>query len=152
MLVMRFIHLLAMCLWIGGACAALIVGRVAPDAGETRQFAARLISGIHGWVIAPGAIVTVLSGLMLTMSMTNRGMSSVLMQPGVAGMQVLGFVAGVLAVFIGTPTANQVATLVARGDPTLERHVQRLRRRESLVSIVAGGLAVLALFLGVVIR
>lgn len=106
----------------------------------------RLLARVHGVVIAPGALITVLSGLWLTMTMARRGRSAELGEPGPALMQGLGIVAGILVLFVALPTANRLAR-VAEPDERgqLLPAFDRLRKRQAVISSVAGALAILAL-------
>ena len=106
----------------------------------------RLLGRVHGVVIAPGALITVLSGLWLTMTMARRGRGAELGEPGLAMMQGLGIVAGILVLFIALPTANLLSR-VAEPDQhgQLSPLFERLRKRQAVVSSVAGVLALLAL-------
>ena len=155
MLYVRLAHFLGMSVWIGGAVATLVVSRVVASwTGDERARANALLAKLHGYVIAPGAIVTVVSGVLITMSMVNRGMSVAMARPGVVVMQITGIVAAVLAVFVGVPTANRLAVRATRTSPREEVPpiVMKLERRQAVVSATAGVLALIALYFGVVVR
>lgn len=143
----RFLHLLGQALWIGGGIAAMTLAIA--TRGEDSAVKAgvyRLLARVHGVVIAPGALITVLSGLWLTMGMARRGEGAELGEPGLATMQVAGIIAGILVLFIALPTSNLLSR-VAEPDEKgqLPPAFERLRKRQAVVSSVAGGLAVLAL-------
>ncbi|OGU33701.1 MAG: hypothetical protein A3K13_12385 [Gemmatimonadetes bacterium RIFCSPLOWO2_12_FULL_68_9] len=143
----QFLHLLGQALWIGGGIAAMTLALA--TRGEDSVVKAgvyRLLGRVHGVVIAPGALITVLSGLWLTMTMARRGRGAELGEPGLAMMQGLGIVAGILVLFIALPTANLLSR-VAEPDQhgQLSPLFERLRKRQAVVSSVAGGLALLAL-------
>ena len=156
MLYLRFLHFLGSALWIGGAIAALTVARsISGLALDGRRPVWPHIAKLHGIVIAPGAVLTVLTGVLLTMNLVNRGASEVMAQPGMVIMQTAGLVAGVLALFVGVPTANQMAALASEDAGPTERIsglAARLRKRQAIASSVAGALALLALYGGTVIR
>jgi uncharacterized membrane protein len=154
MLYLRFGHFLGLAAWIGGALAIMVIANVMWQSDAARREAlAAVLAQMNGYVVAPGAVVTTATGVLLTMTMTSRGMGEVLARPGMVIMQVAGVAAAVLAIFAGVPTANQVATVMRRlGDGDLPPGVSRLRRRLAIVSSLATGLALFALFFGVVIR
>jgi hypothetical protein len=154
MLYVRLVHLFGMSLWIGGAVATFVVARViAGWSIEERMRALPLLAKLHALVIAPGAIATVVSGVLITMSMVNRGMSEAMARPGIVVMQAAGILAAILVVFVGVPTANRLAvraTMTRGGEP--HPVVSALRRRQAIVSSIAGVLALIALFFAVVVR
>lgn len=154
MLFMRFIHLLGMTLWIGGAVAAFVIAMALRDHPVGFRISVwPLLARVHGLVIAPGAVLTTISGLSLTMSLTNRGMGQGLMTPGILLMQFAGIAAAALALFVGLPTANQLAAFASVPDlESIPPQAAQLRKRQAIVSSVAGVLAVVAMYAGVVMR
>jgi hypothetical protein len=143
----QFLHLLGQALWIGGGLAAMtlaIASRNEDPAVKAGVY--RLLARLNGVVIAPGALITVLSGLWLTMTMARRGRGAELGEPGLAVMQGLGIVAGILVLLVALPTGNLLAR-VAEPDQTgrFPPVFERLRKRQAIVSSIAGALAVLAL-------
>lgn len=105
----------------------------------------RAQSAIQRILVGPGALLTVLSGLILTFGLAGMtGMSVWLMV-----MQGTGLVAALLALFIGVPTASRLARL----DPTGPdgAYFDELRNRQKVVGMVWGLLALLALLGGAMI-
>ncbi len=154
MLLMRFVHFVGIALWIGGAVAAFVVAMAVRDQpAPVKMPMWPILARVHGSVIAPGAIATVASGLLLTMTLTNRGMGDALMTPGMIVMQVVGILAAGLALFVGVPTANQLAVIASRheGDEIPPQAVL-LRKRQAVASSVAGVLALLAMYFAVAVR
>lgn len=143
----QFLHLLGQALWIGGGIAAMTLALSARgEPSGVRAGVFRLLARVHGVVIAPGALITVLSGLWLTMTMARRGRGAELGEPGLAAMQGLGIVAGILVLFIALPTGNLIARVAEPDDKgQLPPVFEKLRKRQAVVSSVAGALAVLAL-------
>lgn len=156
MLYLRFFHFLGMALWIGGALAAFTLARsIHTQPLDFRKNIWPHLARIHGLIIGPGAIVTVLTGVLLTMSLVNRGATALATRPGIVTMQVAGIVAGVMVLFVGVPTANQLAALGRTDqalDPASASLAARLRKRQAIASSVAGVLALVALFAGAVIK
>lgn len=154
MLYVRLAHFLGMSLWIGGAVAIVVVERaVAVWSTPDRARALPLLAKLHAYVIAPGAIITTVSGVLITMSMVNRGMSAAMARPGIVVMQAAGMLAAVLAVFVGVPTANRLAVrasmLAAGENPPV---IVALQRRQTIVSSIATFLVVVSLIFAVVVR
>jgi hypothetical protein len=143
----RFLHMLGQSLWIGGAIAAMVLAIAArEEQAGLRAGVFRLLGRVHSIVIAPGALLTVLSGLWLTMSMARGGRGAELGEPGIAAMQFCGLLGGALALFVGLPTAGRLARAADPGpDGQLPPVFERLRKRQAVVSSVAGLLAVIAL-------
>lgn len=143
----RFLHMLGQCLWIGGGIAAMtlaISSRGEHPALRTAVY--RLLGRIQGVVIAPGAALTVLTGLWLSMGLAQTDRSADLGKPGLATMQAAGLLAGILVLFVALPTANRLARASLPDEKgQLAPAFERLRKRQMIVSSVAGVLAVLAL-------
>lgn len=154
MLITRFVHFLGMCLWIGGAFAAMIVAfGVRGEAAAVKATAFRLLSRIHGLITGPGALVTVGTGLLMTMQLSGQGAGVVLQRPGLWIMQGAGLLAGIIWLFGTLPTATKLAGVaVVSDDGELPPIFEKLRKRQAVLSSVAGVLALVALFTGVVVR
>ena len=156
MFFLRFLHFLGSAMWIGGALAALTVARsISGLSIDARRPMWPHIASLHGFVIAPGAVLTVISGVLLTMNLVNRGATELMTRPGIMIMQTAGIIAGILALFVGVPTANQLAALAADeagSTAQVSALAARLRKRQAIASTVAGVLALLALYGGTVIR
>src|SRR3954465_10352755 len=73
MKVWLFLHLLGFTLWIGGAIASMVAGGSGKREGrEALGVVARAQAAIQKALIGPGALITVLSGLILTFGVTAR--------------------------------------------------------------------------------
>ncbi len=143
----RFLHLLGQALWVGGGIAAMTLALSTRGEDSTVRAAVyRLLGKVHGMVIAPGAVLTVVSGLWLTMGMARVGRGEELGKAGLATMQGAGIIAGILVLFIALPTANLLSRhSVPDEKGQLSPAFERLRKRQAVVSSVAGALAVLAM-------
>jgi uncharacterized membrane protein len=148
----RLGHFLGVAMWIGGALAAMALAALlrSPDTGA-RAVIASALARVHGYVVAPGAVVTVITGLMLTMALVNMGMSQALGRVGVIVMQAAGLIGAVLAVFVGLPTAQRLARVWYMESPSLEL-ADKLQKRQAIVSSISGTLALVALVFGVAVR
>ena len=142
-----FLHLLGFVLWMGGGIASMFAGIAAKSEDRAGLGAvARAQSAVQRIVIGPGALLTVLSGLMLTFAMTGMAGVSVWLMV----MQGTGLVAALLTLFVAVPTASRLALL----DPTGPdgAYFDELRNRQKLVGMVWGVLALVALVGGAMVR
>jgi flagellar biosynthesis component FlhA len=142
-----FLHIIGFTLWIGGGLASMVAGIVSK--GEERSGLGAVVraqSAVQKVLVAPGALLSVLSGLMLTFAMTS-------LRGGEAGfsiwlmlMQGAGLVAALLTLLIALPTAAKLSRLDAGGDAA--RYFDELRQRQRVVGSISGMLGLLALFSG----
>jgi hypothetical protein len=151
--VLLFIHFLGSALWIGGAIAAMVVALNArTEDGIVRAGAFRLLAPVHTLVVGPGALLAVASGILLTMQLMTSGSAELMAAPRIWVMQATGLIGGLMVLFVGLPTAVKMGGL-AMVDETgsLPRSFERYRKRQAAVSSVAGVLAIVSLFAGVVL-
>ncbi len=153
MLLVRFAHFFGMCLWLGGMVAAMVIAVAArSESVSSRVSAFHVLGRVYSFVIGPGAIVTLLSGVALTMSMaqaTVGGTGSL----GTGVMQATGLLAGALVFFAGLPTATKLARVADMADENGPPPIfDRLRKRLAAVAHSVAVLAVLALYFGTVVR
>jgi hypothetical protein len=140
------LHLLGFTMWLGGALAAMVAGVAArADSRAGLGAVTRAQASIHKLVIAPGALLVVFSGLILTVRLMNAmtmSLSSWLMV-----MQAAGILGALIVLLGGMPIASRLSRL----DPECPHAAQfdELRRRQKLVSSVAGLLGLVALVGGV---
>ena len=138
------LHLAGQALWVGGAIAAFVMGITGRrESRAALATVARLQAAVQQLVIGPAALVTALSGIALTF-----GLEGSLSAPSLwlMLMQIAGLLAAAAVFFVAWPTARQLARLdpVGSTGPLFDA----LRRRQAIVSSIAGVLAVLALVAG----
>jgi hypothetical protein len=142
-----FLHLLGFTLWIGGALAAMVAG-IASRREDRAGLGAvvRTQAAVQKILVAPGALLAVLSGLMLTFTMTS-------LRGGEAGfnlwlvlMQGAGIVGALIVLMVGLPTAAKLARLDPQGPEAA--YFDELRQRQRVVGSVAGVFALAALIGG----
>lgn len=137
------LHLLGPVMWLGGAFSSMVIGAASKDPSPEAQAAlARLQAQLSRLLVGPGALVTVLSGLMLTLRLVGMHAPS----PWLMVMQGTGVLGGILVLFVGVPGAMKLARLSPTG-PTGPLFAA-LRRRQALVGSVAGTLGLIALLAG----
>jgi uncharacterized membrane protein len=153
MLLTRFVHFFAMCLWLGGMVAAMVMAIAAQsESVSSRLSLFRVLGKVYSFVIGPSAIVTVLTGVALTMSMTQQtGADTASM--GTWVMELTGLLAGIVVLFAGLPTATKLGRLADMADesgppPAFER----MRKRLDVISYVVVALFVLSLFFGTAVQ
>jgi len=142
-----FLHLLGFVLWMGGGIASMFAGIAAKSEDRAGLGAvARAQSAVQRIVIGPGALLTVLSGLMLTFARGGMAGGSVWLMV----MQGAGLVGALLTLFVAVPTASRLARLDPTGSEAA--YFDELRNRQKVVGMVWGVLALLALVAGVMAR
>jgi hypothetical protein len=140
-----FLHLLGFTLWLGGAIAAMIIG-IAAKREDRHGLGAvvRAQASLMRVAIAPGALLAVLSGIILTFRIGGAdlpGFSLWLML-----MQGTGLVAALLTLLIALPTAAKLSRLDPAGETA--RYFDELRQRQRIVGSISGTLGLVALFAG----
>ena len=105
-----FLHILGFTLWIGGAIASMVAGVSAKREGrEGLGVVARAQAAIQKVLIGPGALLTVLSGLMLTFRITGQTGDLVGFNLWLVLMQAAGIIGALVALLISLPTASKLA-------------------------------------------
>ncbi|HEX9727546.1 MAG TPA: hypothetical protein VGA37_03445 [Gemmatimonadales bacterium] len=144
-----FLHMVGIGLWLGGAVAAVLLGgTVASEPEAARAQVHRLFGRLYAWLVAPGAMLAVGSGLALAMMVASAGGGERLGEPGVAAMQATGFLAGLIELFVSFPMSQRLARLADAGAPAVA--LDMLRRRVIGVTSAALLFLLVALYLGVV--
>ena len=144
-----FLHLLGFTLWLGGALASMVIGIAAKreDRGGLGAVV-RAQSTLTKVAIAPGSLLTVLSGLILTFQLSGGELAG--FSFWLVTMQSAGVIAALITLLISLPTAARLARL----DPTGEaaRYFDELRARQRIVASIAGTFGLVALFAGAMVR
>ncbi len=143
-----FLHLLGMGVWMGGGLSAMVMAMA--SRGEPRAAlgtVARMQWAISRNLVFPGALLTVISGLFLTM----RLMGTAAMGSGsLVAMQGLGMVAALMALALLVPTSAKLARLDPAGEHAA--FFDRLRARQRIAGGIAGILVVLSLLAAAIYR
>jgi hypothetical protein len=141
-----FLHLLGFTMWLGGAIAVMIM-TIAAKREDRHGLGAvvRAQASLMKVAIAPGALLAVLSGLVLTFQISAGG-DLVGFSIWLVIMQGAGLVAALLTLLISLPTAAKLSRI----DPTSERaqYFDELRQRQRIVGSIAGTFGLVALFAG----
>jgi hypothetical protein len=146
-----FLHLLGFTMWLGGGLASMVAGIAAKREDRAGLGAiARAQAAIHKAIIAPGAILVVLSGLILTFSVSGRTGELEGFSIWLVVMQGAGLVGALVVLLIGLPTAARLARLDPMGQGAA--FFDELRQRQRIVASVSGVLALVALVAGALVR
>ncbi len=141
-----FLHLLGFTMWLGGAIAVMIM-TIAAKREDRHGLGAvvRAQASLMKVAIAPGALLAVLSGLVLTFQISAGG-DLVGFSIWLVIMQGAGLVAALLTLLISLPTAAKLSRI----DPTSERaqYFDELRQRQRIVASIAGTFGLVALLAG----
>jgi hypothetical protein len=118
---------------------------------ELRAGMFRLLAQVQTMIVGFGALLTLGSGVMWSMSMAqDTGVDGAAATVGTWIMVGTGLVGGVLVLLVVVPTAVKLGGLaVTTKDGAMLPAFEYYRRRQTVVSSVAGALAVLSLFAGV---
>ena len=140
-----FLHLLGFTMWLGGAVASMVIG-IAAKAEERSGLGAvvRAQSQLTKVAIAPGSLLTVLSGLILTFRLSGGDFAGFTIWLVI--MQGAGLIAALITLLIALPTAARLGRLDPTGDAA--RYFDELRSRQRIVASIAGTLGLVALFAG----
>lgn len=146
-----FLHLLGFTMWLGGGIASMVAGAGARREDRPGMGAVvRSQAAVQRAVIAPGALLTVLSGLILTFAVTGRTGELVGFSLWLVVMQGTGLVGALIVLLVGLPTATRLARLDPAGQHAA--YFDELRQRQRVVSSIAGLLALVALVAAAVNR
>jgi hypothetical protein len=146
-----FLHLLGFTMWLGGGLASMVAGIAAKREDRAGLSSiARAQAAVHKTIIAPGAILVVLSGLILTFSVSGRTGELVGFNVWLVVMQGAGLVGALIVLLIGLPTAAKLARLDPMGQGAA--FFDELRQRQRIVVSASGVLALVALVAGAFVR
>jgi hypothetical protein len=142
-----FLHLLGFTLWLGGAIASMIMGIAAKREDRPGLGAVvRSQSSLMKVAIGPGALITVLSGLILTFSLSGANSEYAGFSIWLVIMQGAGLVAALFTLLISLPTATKLSRLDPLGEGA--GYFDELRQRQRIVGSISGTFGLVALFAG----
>ena len=146
-----FLHLLGFTMWLGGGFASMAAG-IAAKREDRAGLGAIVRSQAAVWksIIAPGAILAALSGLMLTFAVAGRMGELVAFNTWLIVMQSTGLLGALLVLLVGLPTAARLARLDPMGQGAA--YFDELRQRQKIVASASGTLALVALVAGTLVR
>ena len=143
-----FLHVMGFVAWIGGGLAVMLSGVTAKYFPPDQRLAVyRVMSVVSRNLIGPGAVLVVVSGIILSVPYFKNVVPTWLM-----AMQTLGFLGAIVAVAIVMPTAARLGRLDLDPRGELPESFAGLRRRQAIFATIAGVLALLALLSGTLFR
>ena len=143
-----FLHLLGVAMWMGGGFSAMTLAIASKaEARPSLATVTRLQWAIARNLVFPGALLTVLSGLFLTMRLMN---TPAMGNPWLVAMQGLGLVGALLVLTVLVPTAAKLTRLDPMGEHAA--FFDRLRARERMAGGVAAALGLVALLTAAIYR
>ena len=137
-------HTLGFTLWLGGGLAGMLVAiRGRQEDRPTQAVIVRLVTGVHRLLMFPGILLTLASGIALSIPAAKATAPSAWLMV----MQVAGVLAAILVLFVSLPTLARLNRIPPTGDtaPLFDA----LRKRQALAGMIAGNLGLLALLSGV---
>ena len=109
----------------------------------------RVQAAVQKTLVAPGALLAVLSGLMLTFAVTSLRGGDAGFNLWLVLMQGAGLVGALIVLMVGLPTAAKLARLDPEGPSAA--YFDELRQRQRVVGSVAGVFALAALVGGAMV-
>lgn len=150
MTIVLLLHFLGIALWFGAAAVALLFATGAAADTPLRLPRLLLLGRVYANVIAPAAVLATASGLALTMMVVTAGDGARISSPPLAGMQVLGLLAGLGELFVVFPAAQRLARVAAAASSTGGAWTgDPLRRRLVALEATTLALVVAASLLGI---
>ena len=146
-------HFLGMVLWLGAGAAAMQVGSVLRSGGAGREETALLLGimmRLYRGLLLPGAVLTVATGLLLSLRLYSGAISAAGYPTSMMVMQGAGLVAAVIAVGVMFPAATRLTRLDPSGPHAEQFH--RLRKRAGVSGMISGLLGLVALVAGAFLR
>lgn len=146
-----FLHLLGFTMWLGGALAAMAAGIAAKREDRAGLGAVvRSQAAVQKAIVAPGALLTVLSGLILTFSVTARMGELVGFSLPLVVMQGAGILGALVVLLVSLPTAAKLGRLDPSGPGAA--YFDELRQRQRVTASIAGVFGLVALVAGALVR
>jgi hypothetical protein len=145
-----FLHIVGFTLWIGGGVASMVAGIVSKGEERARLGAVvRAQAAVQKVLVAPGALLTVLSGLMLTFAVTSLTGGEAGFSLWLVLMQGAGLVGALIVLLVGLPTSSKLARIDPLGPNAA--YFDELRQRQRVTSSIAGVFALAALVGGAMV-
>ena len=142
------IHVVGFTLWLGGGIATMIAGVTAKRFGPAERLAAyRVMSAVFRIAVAPGAVGVLLAGFVLSAPYMRTDV------PGWLGLMMgAGGLGAIVVLFVVVPTAARLGRLELDPRGELPEAFPRLRKTQIVSASIAGGLGIVALIAGTLLR
>ena len=144
-----FVHVLGFVLWLGGGLATMVAGVAAKRFPPgNRLVSYRLTSAVQRVLVGPGAVAVLVSGVVLGMRFVREGA----IPAWLILMMGAGVPAAALALGVALPTAAQLGRLDLDSRGELPAGFAPLRQRLVRTASIAGGLGLIALVAGTLLK
>lgn len=144
MALVYFAHIFGFTLWMGGGLASSVIGKRAMSEDRAHvDSLIRSLAGIQGGLMLPGVILTIVSGLYLSMPRMQTGALTAWLML----MQGAGIVAALLFFFVVRPAVSRLTRMSAVGESA--GRFDAIRKRAAMGGMIAGILGLLAMIGGV---
>lgn len=138
------LHLLGQVMWLGAGLGSMVYGIVGKrEPAAALAAIARGQVAVHKLLIAPGAGLMILSGVMLSLQMYGSAMSGPAPTVWMMVMQGAGLLGALIVLAVGLPTVSRLGRVSPEGQSAAL--YQAIRRRHVVVSIISGTLGLMAL-------
>ncbi|HKA57441.1 MAG TPA: hypothetical protein VKD28_02430 [Gemmatimonadales bacterium] len=143
------VHVIGFVAWIGGGLSVMLSGITAKYFPPDQRLAVYRIMGVvTRSLVAPGSVLVVLSGLILSVPYFQGST----VPTWLMAMQVFGILGAIVVIGIVTPTAARLARLDLDPRGELPESFVGLRRKQAIFATLAGVLALAALIAGTAFR
>jgi hypothetical protein len=145
-----FAHLLGFVLWLGGGLAAMTLGLALKRAPrEQLGPGVRQLAMLYQKLLLPGSVLTVASGLVLTMIIFGSAGTTAVMSRSLMTMQGVGLAAALVTLLVLVPNAGRLVRLdpIGQAEP-----FDAARRRQARMGMISGLLGLIALAAGAIGR
>jgi hypothetical protein len=143
-----FLHWVGISVWLGAQLTFMVWGPQTRAVGlEAWAHAWKTLAKVQGFLIAPGAALATITGIVMTMQLVSAHADET---TSLWLMQGFGLLAGVLAVVVVTPLANRVA-MYAHASLAAGQKDPRAEKARVLLAwagTVTGVLVLVALYFG----
>lgn len=147
-----FLHVSGVVMWLGAGMASMIAGVVAKRFAPAERLAVyRAVGAVHRGLILPGSIAAFFSGFALAGPMMAGGGMANLPQ-WLHIMMGAGTLGAILVWAVSVPAASKLGRLELDARGELPEAFARLRKRQVIGASIAGGMAIVALLAGTVLR
>ena len=141
-----FLHLLGVAMWLGGGFSVMMLGIALKGAArENLGQGVRSIAVVQRRMILPGSLLTVVSGLVLTLIVYGGPGAMGAITHWVMMMQAAGLLAALLTLIVMVPGANRLLRLDPIGQAA---QFDALRGRQAMLGMITGLLGLISLIGG----
>ena len=137
-------------MWLGGSLGNMMIGlRARGEPRDQLNAVARSLGVVYRSIILPGSLLTVISGLILTMIIYGAPGAMQTMSRWLMVMQGAGIIAALITLIAVVPTAAKVTRVDA---VTQAAQFDGLRKRVARLGMMSGVFGLLALLAGAMYR